>query len=80
MSDASRSQSPNHMPGYPAVNTKGMNIIRNLSDDEEIPLRNHGGGRLDEHGVEEESKQGDGDHAMIQQNPKKRGRHELESQ
>ena len=79
MSDASRSPSPNHMPGFPAVNTKGMNIIRNLSDDEEIPLRNHGG-RGDDQGIEEESKHGDGDQLMIQQNPKKRGRHELESQ
>ena len=78
MSDASRSPSPNHMPGFPAVNTKGMNIIRNLSDDEEIPLRNQG--RVDDQGIEEESKHEDGDHRMIQQNPKKRGRHELESQ
>ena len=67
------------MPGYPAVNTKGMNIIRNLSDDEEIPLRNHGG--AGNQGVDDEFKQEeDEDQHMVQHNPKKRGRHELESQ
>jgi len=66
------------MPGYPAVNTKGMNIIRNLSDDEEIPLRNHGG--AGDHGNEDEFKQEEEDHHMSQHNPKKRGRQELESQ
>ena len=50
------------MPGYPAVNTKGMNIIRNLSDDEEIPLRNHGG--AGDHGNEDEFKQEEEDHHM----------------